>query len=293
MKKHLLLTLLAALVLSVSAGALEYTMEAPDSPNYGKASSIEVVHTRDNGERKNADVSKNAALIPPGFGTPTADLPGSGEYLTPNLAPEAKAGVGASVNGSISAAAMLPPSSGSSVFAPSGGSAAAAPPSGNSGSVYQPGSSSLTTTTKPTATDASTFTSVTEDLYYKGGYLGRLEIPAIDLSVKVYQGTGSSTLAKGAGHFEETSIWGGNVCLAAHNRGTNNYFGKIHTLDAGDRISLTTKLGTKTYEVTTVSKVSETDRSGLEETGESCLTLYTCVRDQRDLRYCVRAVEVV
>lgn len=293
MKKHLLLTLLAALALSVSAGALEYTMEAPDSPNYGKASSIEVVHTRDNGERKNADVSKNAALIPPGFGTPTADLPGSGEYLTPNLAPEAKAGVGAAVNGSMSSAAVLPPSSGSAVFAPSGGNAAAAPPSGNSGSVYQPGSSSLTTTTKPTATDASTFTSVTEGLYYKGGYLGRLEIPTIDLSVKVYQGTGSSTLAKGAGHFEETSIWGGNVCLAAHNRGTNNYFGKIHTLDAGDRISLTTKLGTKTYEVTTVSKVSETDRSGLEETGESCLTLYTCVRDQRDLRYCVRAVEVV
>lgn len=293
MKKHLLLTLLAALALSVSAGALEYTMEAPDTPNYGKASSIEVVHTRDNGERKNADVSKNAAPIPPGFGTPTADLPGSGEYLTPNLAPEAKAGVGAAVNGSMSSAAVLPPSSGSAVFAPSGGNAAAAPPSGNSGSVYQPGSSSLTTTTKPTAADASTFTSVTEDLYYKGGYLGRLEIPTIDLSVKVYQGTGSSTLAKGAGHFEETSIWGGNVCLAAHNRGTNNYFGKIHTLDAGDRISLTTKLGTKTYEVTTVSKVSETDRSGLEETGESCLTLYTCVRDQRDLRYCVRAVEVV
>lgn len=75
--------------------------------------------------------------------------------------------------------------------------------------------------------------------------------------------------------------------------GTNNYFGQIHILDAGDRITLTTKLGTKTYEVTTVSKVSETDRTGLEETGESCLTLYTCVRDQRDLRYCVRAVEVM
>ena len=199
MKKHLLLTLLAVLALSVPAGALEYTMEAPDSPNYGKTASIEAVDTRDNGERKNADVSKNAAA----------------------------------------------------------------------------------------------FTEVTDDLYYKGGHLGRLEIPVLDLSVKIYEGTGSATLAKGVGHFEETSIWGGNVCLAAHNRGTNNYFGKIHTLDAGDRITLTTKLGTKTYEVTTVSKVSETDRSGLEETGESCLTLYTCVRDQRDLRYCVRAVEVV
>lgn len=291
MKKFLILSVLAALVLTAHAGALEYTMEAPDGPNYGKATSIEVVHTRDNGERKNADISKNAALIPPGFGTPTADLPGSGEYLTPNLAPEAKAGTGTVINGSLSAATVVPPSAGSAVFASSGGGTAV-PPSSGSG-VYQPGSSSLTTTTRPTATDASTFTEVTEDLYYKGGHLGRLEIPVLDLSVKIYEGTGSSTLAKGVGHFEDTSIWGSNVCLAAHNRGANNYFGQIHTLDAGDRITLTTKLGTKTYEVTTVSKVSETDRSGLEETGESCLTLYTCVRDQRDLRYCVRAAEVV
>ncbi len=290
MKKYPLFIVIAALALSVSAGALEYTMEAPDGPYYGKATSIEVVHTRDNGERKNTDVSKNAALIPPGFGTPTADLPGSGEYLTPNLAPEAKAGTGAVINGSMSAATVLPPAAGSAVFAPSGGTA---PSSGSGGAVYQPGSSSISTTTKPTATDAATFTEVTEDLYYKGGHLGRLEIPVLDLSVKIYEGTGSSTLAKGVGHFEDTSIWGSNVCLAAHNRGANNYFGKIHTLDTGDRITLTTKLGTKTYEVTAVSKVSETDRSGLEETGESCLTLYTCVRDQRDLRYCVRAVEVV
>ena len=292
MKKLFLLTLLVALVLTAYAEALEYNIEPPAGANYGKATSIEVVHTRDNGEWKNTDISKNAALIPPGFGTPTADLPGSGDYLTPNLAPEAKAGTGAVINGSMSAAVVLPPASGSAVFTPSGGTAVP-PSSGSGGSVYQPGSSSLTTTTKPTATDAATFTEVTEDLYYKGGHLGRLEIPVLDLSVKIYEGTGSSTLAKGVGHFEDTSIWGGNVCLASHNRGANDYFGKIHTLDAGDEITLTTKLGTKTYEVTTVSKVSETDRSGLEETGESCLTLYTCVRDQRDLRYCVRAVEVV
>ena len=174
MKKFLILSVLAALTLTAHAGALEYTMEAPDSPNYGKATSIEVVHTRDNGERKNADISKNAALIPPGFGTLTADLPGSGEYLTPNLAPEAKAGTGAVINGSLSATTVLPPSSGSAVFAPSGGGTAVLPSPGSG--VYQPGSSSLTTTTRPTATDASTFTKVTEDLYYKGGYLGRLGV---------------------------------------------------------------------------------------------------------------------
>ena len=174
MKKFLILSVLAALVLTAHAGALEYTMEAPDGPNYGKATSIEVVHTRDNGERKNADISKHAALVPPGFGTPTADLPGSGEYLTPNLAPEAKAGTGAVINGSLSATTVLPPSSGSAVFAPSGGGTAVLPSPGSG--VYQPGSSSLTTTTRPTATDASTFTKVTEDLYYKGGYLGRLGV---------------------------------------------------------------------------------------------------------------------
>ena len=141
MKKFLILSVLAALTLTSYAGALEYTMEAPDGPNYGTATSIEVVHTRDNGERKNADVSKNAALIPPGFGTPTADLPGSGEYLTPNLAPEAKAGTGTVINGSMSSATALTPAAGSAVFAPSGGSTVIAPPSGNSGSVYQPGSS--------------------------------------------------------------------------------------------------------------------------------------------------------
>ena len=106
-----------------------------------------------------------------------------------------------------------------------------------------------------------------------------------------YQGTDSKTLAKGVGHFEETSIWNGNVALAAHNRGVNNYFGQIHTLEIGDKITLTTKLGTRTYKVTNVCKVSETDRSGLGASSENMLTLYTCVRNQRDARWCVTAME--
>ena len=123
-------------------------------------------------------------------------------------------------------------------------------------------------------------------------YIGVLEIPALDLSVRIYQGTDSKTLAKGIGHFKNTSIWNGNVCLAAHNRGANSYFGQIHTLDIGDKITLTTRLGTRTYKVTDVSKVSETDRGGLADSGENMLTLYTCVRNQRDQRWCVTAAEV-
>lgn len=71
------------------------------------------------------------------------------------------------------------------------------------------------------------YTAVTVDLYYSGGYLGTLSAPAIGLSVKVYQGTDSDALRKGAGHFENTSIWDGNAVFAGHNRGVNNNFVKF------------------------------------------------------------------
>ena len=71
MTAMLALCLAAGLVLPASA--LEYTIDAPDGPDYGKPTSVEVVHTADGGARKNEDVSKNAALIPPGFGTPSMD----------------------------------------------------------------------------------------------------------------------------------------------------------------------------------------------------------------------------
>ena len=131
---------------------------------------------------------------------------------------------------------------------------------------------------------------MTDDLYYSGGYLGTLKIPAIDLSIKVYQGTGSSVLAKGAGHFLDTSIWAGNVCIAGHNRGVRDDFGDLHTLEPGDTVTWTTKLGTRTYEVVSVQKVLETDTSGTAATSDDRLTLYTCVRNQRDYRWCVTAV---
>ena len=248
------ISLMAAL--AVSTSALEYTIDAPDDYDFDRSTSIGAVHTADGGAMKNTDASKNAALIPPVFGSESMNALHTGEYLTPNLAPGGIPASGAVIGGS--AANVVTP--GSTV----------------SGGNYQP---------------TVLFTEVTGDLYYKNGSLGRLEIPALDLSVRIYQGTDSKTLAKGVGHFEDTSIWEGNVCLAAHNRGANSYFGQIHTLDIGDRITLTTKLGTRTYKVTDVSKVSETDRSGLADSGENMLTLYTCVRNQRDQRWCVTAVE--
>ena len=250
------------------AHALEYNISAPGDPAYGKPTSFEPVVTADGGAMKNEDLSKNAALIPPGFGTPTSYLPGSGEYLTPNLVASQMAGAG-TVNGST--ASVTPPSSGA-------GSTDSYP---SSGSGYN---------TAPST--AAGFTAVTSDMYYSNGSLGTLKIPSIGLTVGVYEGTGDAPLLKGAGHFENTSIWDGNVAVAGHNRGVRNDFGKIHTLSSGDIITLTTKLGTRTYAVTGVNKVSVYDTSGLGASAANMITLYTCVENQPAYRWCVTALAV-
>ncbi len=179
------------------------------------------------------------------------------------------------------------------VFPPdmSGLSAESVPADLSAGSTMVPGSADVTVTV-PEST-SSGYTEVTDDLYYKDGSLGTLKIPAIGLTVDIFEGTDAATLKRGAGHFEDTSIWDGNAGFAAHNRGANSYFGKIHTLELGDRITLTTRLGTRTYEVTSVSKVSETDRSALAASQSNVITLYTCVRDERDFRWCVTGAEIV
>lgn len=258
MKKILTFALAVSMMasLAASASALEYSIAPPKDFDFGGDTSIEVIHTADGGAMRNEDVSKNAALIPPAFGSESMNALNTGEYLTPNLAPGGMPASGSVIGG--------------------GASGGVTPGSTVSGGNYQP---------------SVLFTEVTNDLYYKNSSLGRLEIPTLGLSVRIYQGTDSKTLVKGVGHFEDTSIWEGNVCLAAHNRGANSYFGQLHTLDIGDRIKLTTKLGTRTYKVTDVFKVSETDRSGLADSGENMLTLYTCVRNQRDQRWCVIAAE--
>ena len=277
-----LLAVCMLLALAVPAFALEYSFDAEEQDGYGKPTSVETVVTADGGAQKNEDVSKNAAIIPPGFGTPTSNTLNSGEYLTPNLVPSAMPATGATVNGDF--VVVFPPDM-------SGLSAESVPADLSAGSTMVPGSADVTVTV-PEST-SSGYTEVTDDLYYKDGSLGTLEIPAIGLTVDICEGTDAATLKRGAGHFEDTSIWDGNVGFAAHNRGANSYFGKIHTLELGDRITLTTKLGTRTYEVTSVSKVSETDRSALAASQSNVITLYTCVRDERDFRWCVTGAEIV
>ena len=255
-KQRLSFALSAVLVFSLCvapAHALEFTIDGPEDYLFGRPTSDDTIYEWEN---PNVDLSKNAALIPPGFGTPTSYLPGSGEYLTPNLAPGAL----------------------------DGGLVGGGPEVGPGGyPTVDTGVSGGGTTTA--------FTEVTSGMYFANGSLGTLKIPSIGLTVGVYEGTSSAPLLKGAGHFEGTSIWAGNVAIAGHNRGVRNDFGKLHTLHPGDTITFTTVLGTRSYAVASVTKVAVTDVSGLAPTSENQLTLYTCVENQPAYRWCVRAVE--
>lgn len=262
MKAHkFLLAAVMCLLCTGHASALDYTIDAPADYLFGQPTSEDTIYEA---EEINVDRSKNAALIPPAFGSPTSYLPGSGEHLTPNLAPGGMDGGLVNQAGSV-----------------------------NYPSVDVDGGSFAPSTSVIWSDDhtAVSFTEVTSDLYYSGGHLGTLQIPSLGVNVKIYEGTDSAQLAKGAGHFTGTSIWDGNVNVAAHNRGTNAYFGSIHTLEAGDLITLTTRLGTRTYAVTSVKKVLETDTGDTAATGDNRITLFTCVRDQREYRWCVQGVE--
>ena len=269
--RSLLMAAVLCALCAVEASALEYTVAAPDDYLFGRPTSMDVIYTEE--ESPNTDRSKNVALIPPGFGTPTSYLPGSGEYMTPNLVPGALSGGLVNQVGSVNApvsTGQYPPVDASSTF-----------------TVTQiPGVAS----TSPANTVA--FTNVTGDLYYADGSLGTLKIPSIGLTVNIFEGTDNAALAKGAGHFANTSIWAGNVCLAGHNRGVTNHFGKIHTLNVGDTITLTTKFGTRTYAVASVEKVGVMDSSGTAATSGNRVTLYTCVMNEPDYRWCVIATAV-
>ncbi len=257
MKKRLAMLLAVCcltVVMSVPASALEYAIDAPEDYLFGKPTSDNTIYVTTD-TPTNTDRSKNAAYIPPAFGSPTSYTLNAGELLTPNLVDQEYAYV-----------------------------------SGMSGVTVVPPAVSGTTTGQDGVTGSPSYTAVTSDLYYSAGHIGTLRIADIGLTVKVYEGTDSATLKKGAGHFENTSFFNGNTVLAAHNRGVANHFGKIHTLDLGDEIKLTTKLGTRTYEVYSVAKIAYDDLSVLNDSSENIITLITCVRDQPEYRWCVRAI---
>lgn len=131
-----------------------------------------------------------------------------------------------------------------------------------------------------------------EDLRNADGSIGRLQIPAIGLNVKVYDGDELAAMRKGVGHISGTSVWNSNVGVVGHNRGTNDYFGRLKTLSVDDTVTYTTNAGVRTYQVSYVGQIDETDWSMLQYTTDNRLTLITCVENVPGKRVLVQCVEI-
>lgn len=101
-----------------------------------------------------------------------------------------------------------------------------------------------------------------------------IRIPAIGYSATVREGTGADILDQGPGHYIGTAWPGqvGNVGVAGH----NTFWLAFGDLKAGDRVSLLSRRGVFTYEITGSRVVDPSDRTVLVPTADPQLTLTTC-----------------
>ena len=105
--------------------------------------------------------------------------------------------------------------------------------------------------------------------------LAVLEIPRIQLTVPVFDGTDELTLNRGAGLIAGTAWPGepGNVGIAGHRDG---FFRKLKDIRPGDEIELHRRTGTDVYTADKIQIVTPRDISVLQSDEEPSLTLVTC-----------------
>ncbi|EGO8511462.1 class A sortase [Enterococcus faecalis] len=109
--------------------------------------------------------------------------------------------------------------------------------------------------------------------------IGDLSIPAIELTMKIFQGTTYEKMLYGATTVLPDSVVGkGNYVLASHNMGVEGkMFTSLHKLKKGDDIYVSTKEGQKFhYRVITNEVVDFKDTRCLELQGKPVITLVTC-----------------
>ena len=128
-----------------------------------------------------------------------------------------------------------------------------------------------------------------EEIPYEWG----ISIPKINLKAQISEGTTKEVMDKYVGHFVDTGVIKGNICLGAHNRGYPvNYFENIKSLNKNDLIFYKKEDKTYCFKVETVTVIKDTDWTYLEETEDNRITLITCVENEPDYRRCVQAIEV-
>ena len=111
-----------------------------------------------------------------------------------------------------------------------------------------------------------------------GDAIGRLQIDRIDLDIVLMEGTDTSTLQRGPGHYPTTSLPGiaGTVGIAGHRTTYLAPFRHIDELEAGDEIRLELPYAGFTYTVEGHELVDPDQVSIIDPVGYDRLVLTAC-----------------
>jgi LPXTG-site transpeptidase (sortase) family protein len=128
----------------------------------------------------------------------------------------------------------------------------------------------------------------------RGSVLGRFQIPKLNLSYVLLEGTDSRTLDKSIGHVEGSSLVGesGNIGIAGHR---NTHFRKLEWIRRGDEVVLSSAAGAEyRYRVEWARLYHPTDMEVLDPAHGPAITLITCFPFEyvgsAPLRFVVRAL---
>jgi LPXTG-site transpeptidase (sortase) family protein len=106
-------------------------------------------------------------------------------------------------------------------------------------------------------------------------WIARLDAPSVTLSATVLEGSDDGTLARAAGHIEDTAFPGqpGNIGIAGHR---DTIFRPLRHLRPGDPLILSTKDRVFRYRVSRTQIVDPKDVYVLDPTDQPVVTLVTC-----------------
>lgn len=109
----------------------------------------------------------------------------------------------------------------------------------------------------------------------KGEILGTLDIPALHMSLPIYEGTDKQELRKGVGHYIRSVLPGqvDNCVLSGHN---DSVFRRLDEIQKGDDFIIQTSAGIFTYRVTNIRITDRNDKTVIVSKPKASLTITTC-----------------
>lgn len=108
--------------------------------------------------------------------------------------------------------------------------------------------------------------------------VGTIEIPAIGVTKKMFEGVSLTVLDHGPGHWPGTAQPGqrGNVVVAGHRTSHDRPFRNVDKLRGGDQVIFTTEAGRFVYAVTSIEVVQPDAIWIIDQTDDHTATLFAC-----------------